>query len=118
MSEKSDVLIEDIIKLTPDAVNEAKRLLGLEKDNYSFIRLGVVSGGCSGMSYTMGFESDKNPFDREFDYDGLKVLVDLKVMRYLTGTVLDFENSLMGGGFKFNNPKAAKSCGCGSSFSC
>ena len=90
----------------------------LEKDDDLYLRLGVESGGCSGMSYSMAFDSNKTDFDREFEFDGLKVIVDFKALRPLAGTILDYQGGLLGGGFQFKNPNAKRSCGCGSSFSC
>jgi iron-sulfur cluster assembly protein len=104
------------IFVTEAAVNEVNRLRGMEKDTPPYLRLGVAAGGCSGMSYTMAFETDKSEFDKEFEFYGLCVLVDMKALMYLTGTTLDFRGGLMGGGFDFSNPRAKRSCGCGSSF--
>ncbi len=106
------------INITIAAVNEIKRLMAEEKETPLYLRLGVAAGGCSGMSYTMAFDSEKNEFDREFQFDDLTVLVDLQSIMYLSGTTLDFNNGLMGGGFSFHNPNAQRSCGCGSSFTC
>jgi len=119
MSAKQDISTPDqIIILTPMAVAELKRLMLQEKEAPAYTRLGVAAGGCSGMSYTMAFEIEKQEFDREFDFDGLKVLVDLKAVMYLNGTTLDFKTGLVGGVFSFSNPNAQRSCGCGSSFTC
>lgn len=107
-----------IIAVTPAAVEEVKRLMALEKADSLFLRLGVQAGGCSGMSYSMEFDTEKSEFDRVFDFDGLKVLVDLKAVRHLAGTVLEYTDGMLGGGFNFQNPNAKRSCGCGSSFSC
>ncbi len=109
---------EQIVNMTPDAVQEVKRLMNAEKEKPHYLRLGIAAGGCSGMSYTMAFDNDKGEFDREFDFDGLKVLVDLKALMYLSGTTVEFQTGLMGGGFNFSNPNAKRSCGCGSSFTC
>lgn len=106
------------INITPAAVAEIKRLMAEEKEAPLYLRLGVAAGGCSGMSYTMAFDSTKQEFDREFQFDGLSVLVDVQSIMYLNGTTLDFHNGLMGGGFNFSNPNAQRSCGCGSSFTC
>jgi iron-sulfur cluster assembly protein len=108
---------EQVIIITPTAIAEIKRLMTQEKEENLFLRMGVTSGGCSGLSYTMGFDTERGEFDREFDFDGLKVLVDLKALMYLAGTTLDYSGGL-NGGFAFKNPKATRSCGCGSSFSC
>lgn len=110
---------EQVIHITSAAVAELKRLLTEEDNpNSTFLRLGISSGGCSGMSYTMGFDSETGAFDREFDFEGLKVRVDLKALVYLAGTTLDYKGGMIGGGFQFQNPNAKRSCGCGSSFTC
>ena len=104
------------IYVTEDAVREVNRLRSMEKDNPGYLRLGVSAGGCSGMSYTMAFETEKSELDKEFEFHGIKVVVDMKALMYLTGTTLDYKGGLMGGGFNFSNPRAKRSCGCGSSF--
>jgi len=108
----------ELIHITPAAVQEAKRLMALEEKEGHFLRLGVSPGGCSGMSYSMSFDNQASPLDREFDFDGLTVRVDLKALMYLKGSRLDYQKGLLGGGFKFTNPNARRSCGCGSSFTC
>jgi iron-sulfur cluster assembly protein len=108
----------ELIHVTPAAIAEVKRLMAEEGQTGLYLRIGVTSGGCSGMSYAMEFDSKQSDLDREFDFDGLKVRVDLKALLHLTGTTLDFKGGLLGGGFTFTNPKAKRSCGCGSSFSC
>lgn len=108
----------ELIYLTPAAVAEVKRLMAEEGQEDLYLRIGITSGGCSGMSYLMEFDSRRSDLDREFDFDGLKVRVDLKALLQLAGTSLDFKGGLLGGGFAFSNPKAKRSCGCGSSFSC
>jgi iron-sulfur cluster assembly protein len=83
------------------------------------LRVGVRGGGCSGMSYTMDFEDPSNirQDDQVFDYEGFKVVSDPKSMLYIYGLVLDYSTALIGGGFKFTNPNANQTCGCGTSFS-
>lgn len=108
---------EPIISLTPDAVAEVKRLLAEEDQKDLFLRLGVTAGGCSGFSYAISFDNQPGDFDREFDFDGLKVRIDLKALMHMAGATLDYKGGLSGG-FAFSNPKAKRSCGCGSSFSC
>lgn len=83
------------------------------------LRVGVRQGGCSGMSYTMDFETGDNigEHDEVFDYEGFKVICDKKSMLYLYGLVLDYSDALIGGGFQFTNPNAEQTCGCGTSFS-
>jgi iron-sulfur cluster assembly protein len=114
----ASVNIKQVVTITPAAVEEIKRLMAEEKEDNLYLRLGVSAGGCSGMSYTMAFDTKKREFDREMDFDGVKVLVDLKALMYLAGTTLDYKGGLMGGGFAFHNPNAKRSCGCGSSFTC
>lgn len=83
------------------------------------LRVGVRQGGCSGMSYMMDFAdpSTIREDDEVFDYDGFKVVCDPKSILYLYGLVLDYSDSLIGGGFEFTNPNASQTCGCGNSFS-
>ncbi len=107
---------QQVIVFTPGAIAEVKRLMAEEKAENLFLRLGVSAGGCSGMSYSMAFDNEPGEFDREFDFDGLRVRVDLKALMYLSGTTLDYKGGLSGGGFQFHNPNARRSCGCGSSF--
>ena len=82
-----------------------------------FLRMGVKGGGCSGMSYLLEFDSETGPHDREFEIDGVKVVVDKKSYLYLNGTTLDYVTQGITGGFTFVNPNAKSSCGCGTSFS-
>ena len=80
------------------------------------LRLGVKGGGCSGLSYVLGFDEKAKETDKTMVIHGVTVFVDPKSLFYLAGTVLDFSDGLNGKGFVFNNPQATKSCGCGSSF--
>lgn len=110
--------VQETINLTPSAVEEIKRLIASEPDSAGMmLRVGIAGGGCSGLSYTMAFETKKDEFDQTFDFDGLTVLVDAKSLMYLGGTTIDFSKEILSGGFKFNNPKSSRSCGCGTSFS-
>lgn len=81
------------------------------------LRVAVVGGGCSGFSYQLDFSETPNESDRVFEYDGVRVAVDETSAQHLAGTQIDYVSSLTGGGFKFLNPKATHTCGCGSSFS-
>jgi len=82
-----------------------------------FLRVGVVGGGCSGLSYKLDFDNETQPNDQVFEQDGVKVVTDLKSFLYLCDTTLDFSEGLDGKGFHFINPNATRTCGCGESFS-
>ena len=82
-----------------------------------FVRVGVKSGGCSGLSYDLKFDKEKEEEDKVFEDNGVKIIVDKKSFLYLIGTTLDFSGGLNGTGFVFNNPNANRTCGCGESFS-
>ena len=84
--------------------------------NDHFVRVSVVSGGCSGLSYKMDFDNQSKPNDQVFEHNGVKVVTDLKSFLYLFNTTLEFSGGLEGKGFVFNNPNAARTCGCGESF--
>lgn len=109
-----------MVTITEAAKKEVLRMFQENKDlTESVLRMGVRGGGCSGLSYTLGFDNEVSEYDNVFDVDGdsgVKVVVDMKSYLYLRGTELDYTTDLIGGGFKFNNPNARKSCGCGSSF--
>ena len=107
-----------MISITERAASEVKRIVTEQKlPESTALRVGVKGGGCSGFSYTLGFDDQLSETDQVFDIDGVKVVCDPKSFLYLNGTQIDFEDNLMGRGFKFGNPNAAKSCGCGESFS-
>jgi iron-sulfur cluster assembly protein len=84
-------------------------------DNY-FLRVSVVGGGCSGLSYKMDFDKESKKDDQVFEDKGVKVVTDMKSLLYLVGTELDFSDGLNGKGFYFNNPNASRTCSCGESF--
>lgn len=85
-------------------------------DSSAFLRVKVVPGGCSGMSYKLDFDKELGEKDKVFEDHGTKVVIDSKSLLYLAGMTLDFEGGLNGKGFVFSNPNASKTCGCGSSF--
>lgn len=85
-------------------------------DDY-FLRVSVVGGGCSGLSYKLDFDNESQPNDQVFEDKGIKLVTDLKSFLYLCDTTLDFSDGLNGKGFHFINPNASRSCGCGESFS-
>lgn len=103
------------IQLTPQAVEEVKRLIAKENRQGVGLRVGVKGGGCSGLSYFMDFDQKKEK-DYEFDFEGVKVYIDPKSDLYLSGTTMDYKDSLQEKGFRFINPNASKTCGCGESF--
>jgi iron-sulfur cluster assembly protein len=107
----------DNIIITSKAISEVKKIKQQNTiaDEYG-LRLGVKGGGCSGMSYTLGFDGAAKESDLVLDAEGVRVFIDAKSMFYLMGMTLDFSDGLMGKGFTFNNPNASKTCGCGSSF--
>ena len=107
------ITISDKAKLKVEALMQDA---GLSNGNDFFLRVGVVGGGCSGLSYKMDFDNEKKPMDQEFEDKGLKIVCDLKSFLYLVNTELDFSDGLNGKGFYFNNPNASRSCGCGESF--
>ncbi|MHB2021172.1 MAG: HesB/IscA family protein [Candidatus Xenobia bacterium] len=112
------VVLPSKIELTPRAIEEARRVIETQNLQDAYIRLGVKGGGCSGMSYTMNFDKNIGEKDKIFEYEGgVKVAVDVKSFLFLRGMVLDYSDDLIGGGFKFENPNAKRTCSCGSSFS-
>lgn len=91
----------------------------MKEENLSedyFVRVSVISGGCSGLSYKMDFDNESQPNDQVFEDNGVKVVTDLKSFLYLCNTTLEFSGGLNGKGFYFNNPNASRECGCGESF--
>lgn len=109
---------ERVINITPKALITLQDLLTKDPSK-PLLRMGVKAGGCSGMSYVMDFitENDINSDDHEELYEGIRCVVDPKSLLFLYGLQLDYSDELIGGGFKFMNPNAESSCGCGSSFS-
>jgi len=104
----SDRAKEKILELLKEA--------GHAGDPSWFVRVGVVGGGCSGLSYKLDFGNDLKSSDQVFDNNGIKVVTDLKSFLYLVNTTLDFSEGLNGKGFHFINPNASRTCGCGESF--
>ena len=85
-------------------------------DDSYFVRVSVVGGGCSGLSYKLDFDNESQPTDQVFEDKGIKIVCDMKSFLYLVNTELDFSDGLNGKGFNFINPNASSSCGCGESF--
>ena len=106
-----------MISMTERAVKEIRRIIADQNlPAQTALRVGVRGGGCSGFSYTLGFDDQVGEVDQLNEIEGVRVVCDPKSFLYLSGTQIDFEDNLMGRGFKFGNPNAAKSCGCGESF--
>ena len=108
-----------MIKVSEIAKNKINTLLQEEGTSLeeSFVRVGVTSGGCSGLNYNLEFTKEQNPEDKLFEENGVKILVDKKSFLYLVGMTLEDSGGLNGKGFVFNNPNANRTCGCGESFS-
>ena len=105
------------LKLTDAAIRQVKTILARENMEDHGLRVAVVSGGCSGFSYALDFANQARPDDVVLTMDGLKIYLDPPSAQHLTGTVIDYASSLQESGFKFTNPNAKGTCGCGTSFS-
>ncbi|HEV2214172.1 MAG TPA: iron-sulfur cluster assembly accessory protein [Terracidiphilus sp.] len=107
------------LNLTPKAVARVRSAMAKEgiSPTEGGLRLGVMGGGCSGLSYSIKFDTQPRERDRVYEFDGVRVFVDPKSFLYLHGMTLDYEETLMRQGFNFINPNSSRSCGCGSSFS-
>lgn len=107
---------EPVIQVTPKAIEKIRAAFA-KQGVTGVLRLGVLGGGCSGLSYQFKFDAKERPTDKVFTFDGVKVVVDPKSLLYLHGMTLDYKESLLQSGFVFENPNAQKNCGCGTSFS-
>jgi iron-sulfur cluster assembly protein len=106
-----------MITITPQALTKIHELKAEESlDESYFIRVSVVGGGCSGLSYNLDFDNEDREGDQVFESEGAKIVCDMKSFLYLCGTELDFSDGLNGKGFNFINPNATRTCGCGESF--
>ncbi|MBC7948301.1 MAG: iron-sulfur cluster assembly accessory protein [Chitinophagaceae bacterium] len=113
------VAMENAIYVSDKAKAKVQQLLAeadVNGDNSYFLRVSVVGGGCSGLSYKLDFDNEQKPMDQVFENNGVKVVTDLKSFLYLVNTTLDFSEGLNGKGFYFSNPNASRTCGCGESF--
>ena len=113
------VAIDNSIYISDKAKSKVHQLMtdaGVAADSSYFLRVGVVGGGCSGLSYKLDFDNEVKPMDQVFEDKGMKIVTDLKSFLYLVNTELEFSDGLNGKGFYFNNPNASRSCGCGESF--
>lgn len=107
-----------MLTITDEAGIKIKEMLSAEANPNLFLRIGVQPGGCSGFSYGMGFDDEQHDNDLILDNapEGLKVVIDPNSAKYLSDVKIDYKESMMGGGFTIDNPNAAATCGCGSSF--
>ncbi|WP_139957176.1 HesB/IscA family protein [Flavicella sediminum] len=108
MIKVSDIAKKKVVELMADDGYDAAT---------DFVRVGVKSGGCSGLSYDLDFDKNRKDDDKVFEDNGVKIIVDKKSFLYLIGTTLEYSGGLNGTGFVFNNPNASRTCGCGESFS-
>ncbi|MBS9461163.1 iron-sulfur cluster assembly accessory protein [Flagellimonas sp. 389] len=108
-----------MIKVSETARQKVMTMMNEEGFNAStdFVRVGVKSGGCSGLSYELKFDKSSTDADKVFEDNAVRILVDKKSFLYLVGTTLEYSGGLNGKGFVFNNPNAQRTCGCGESFS-
>ena len=108
-----------MIKVSETAKKKVVELMTDDGYNAStdYVRVGVKSGGCSGLSYDLNFDKEQQEGDKVFEDNGVKIIVDKKSFLYLIGTTLEYSGGLNGTGFVFNNPNANRTCGCGESFS-
>lgn len=106
-----------LVDLTDKAAEEVKRLIEAQNLQDHYLRIGVEGGGCSGLMYSLHLDNQLNDSDRVFEAKGVKMVCNPQSAVYLNGTTIDYVTSMVGGGFKFINPNATRSCGCGSSFS-
>lgn len=106
-----------MIQISEIALAEVKKLMEQEGKPGLVLRVGVKGGGCSGLTYDVRLDDKIQEFDRVFEQDGIKVVCDSKSLVYLDHMTVDYSKELVGGGFRFVNPNATGSCGCGTSFS-
>jgi iron-sulfur cluster assembly protein len=105
------------LEVTPKAILKIREAFAKQGIGEGYLRLGVLGGGCSGLSYQFRFDTKRRANDYAFEFEGVQIVIDPKSMLYLNGLTLDYKESLMQSGFAFENPNAQKSCGCGTSFS-
>jgi iron-sulfur cluster assembly protein len=111
VAQENGIYISDVAKAKIDQLFQESNL-----DETYFVRVSVVGGGCSGLSYKLDFDNESLPTDQVFEDKGIRLVTDLKSFLYLVNTELDFSDGLNGKGFNFINPNASRSCGCGESF--
>jgi iron-sulfur cluster assembly protein len=106
----------EVLHITEAAAFQIRDMMKQNEEEGSYLRVAVKGGGCTGLSYGMGFEHEVQDDDHTFEQQGIPIIVDKESSLVLKGTKIDFKESLMGGGFTIDNPNAIASCGCGSSF--
>ena len=106
-----------MVTISDKARDQLLLLLQQDGGNNQYVRVGVESGGCSGLSYKLDFENEKSENDEIINNNNISLLINKKSFLYLAGTILEFSDGLNGKGFVFNNPNANRTCGCGESFS-
>jgi iron-sulfur cluster assembly protein len=105
-----------MVNISDDAKQQLLKLMSENNESKKYVRVGVSSGGCSGLSYKLDFDSIVSDDDKVFDNNGITLLIDQSSYLYVMGTTLSFSGGLNGKGFSFNNPNASRTCGCGESF--
>ena len=109
--------MDSLIEITDKAKVQIEKIFAEQNPEGKMgLRLKVIGGGCSGLQYGMALEAEPRPYDNVFAQDGVQVFIDPTSMMYLVGATIDYEDALMGGGFKIDNPNAVSGCGCGHSF--
>ncbi|ANU23806.1 HesB/IscA family protein [Planococcus donghaensis] len=106
----------EVVEITEAASFQIKEMMRHNEEEDSYLRVAVKGGGCSGLTYGMGFEKEKTDEDDRYEQFGIPILIAKEDAPILQGTVVDYKQSLMGGGFTIENPNAIASCGCGTSF--
>lgn len=108
--------MEQVVQITEAASFQIKEMMRHNEEMDSYLRVAVKGGGCSGLTYGMGFEKEQSTEDDRYEQFGIPILIAKEDVPILQGTVVDYKQSLMGGGFTIENPNAIASCGCGTSF--
>lgn len=115
--ENKDSSAKQIVRLTESAIDKVKSMMIRDNKQSSCLRIGVVTGGCAGLSYDMRFQIKPYDNDIKFEQDGITILINPESISFLNGIVIDYIDTLKESGFQYKNPNASSSCGCGVSFS-